>query len=466
MSFERFVEFDRRRGRALAGRTVPFAHGTAFFRDELPLVYYRNFLLVEHETDAATLAAEADTIQGEAGLQHRKVAVDGEPGRRVADGFRALGWDAIELVVMRHDGRRLDGARAEEVDAERMEPFWLAQAEGDPEEVRQLAAAHLVRREATPVRYFGVRDDGGRVVSGCELFSDGRTAQVESVETLPAHRGRGHASAVVGAAVSAAQDSGNDAVYLVAAASDWPAGWYERLGFRRVGELWDFLRTPAALRAIRLRTPRLELRLADEEELRSLGELARLGVHPPERMPFYVPWTDAAHEPGFVDDFVAHHRGTLARWSPARWTLNLIAFLDGRPVGSQALRAESFAEQAVVDSGSWLGAGQQNRGLGTEMRAAALELAFRGLGARAATSGSFEDNPQSARVSRKLGYSEVGEAVHAPRGAPIRERLYRLERGAWRSPVEVELENVEAALPLFGVTSGRSPRTGPAGHGA
>jgi RimJ/RimL family protein N-acetyltransferase len=200
------------------------------------------------------------------------------------------------------------------------------------------------------------------------------------------------------------------------------------------------------LRRLRVRTPRLELRLPTHEELLELAEVARAGIHPPERMPFYVPWTDGVQRPEFVDEFVAHHERP---WDPAAWGLHLVVFLDGRPIGDQSIRARRFAETRTVNSGSWLGQAWQNRGLGTEMRAGVLELAFHVLGAEAATSGAFEDNPQSARVSEKLGYREVGERVVAPRGTPVRERLYRIERAEWRSPVPVELEAEEDALPLF-----------------
>jgi RimJ/RimL family protein N-acetyltransferase len=204
------------------------------------------------------------------------------------------------------------------------------------------------------------------------------------------------------------------------------------------------------LGAVRVRTPRLELRLASDDELRALARVARGGVHPPERTPFAVPWTDRAQLPGFVEEFVAFHRGQLEAWNADDWNLNLVAFLAGRPVGSQSLRGERFAETRIVDTGSWLGSPWQNRGLGAEMRAGVLELAFRGLDAIAAKSGAFADNPQSARVSAKLGYREVGEATVFPRGTPVRERIFRIERAAWTSPVAVELEGVEPALPLFG----------------
>jgi RimJ/RimL family protein N-acetyltransferase len=201
----------------------------------------------------------------------------------------------------------------------------------------------------------------------------------------------------------------------------------------------------AALRALRVRTPRLELRLPSREELLELAEVARAGIHPPERMPFYVPWSDRAPLEEFPDEFVAHHEGRIAGWDDEAWSLGLVAFHEGRPVGEQSLRRAGD----VVDTGSWLGAAWQNRGLGFEMRAGALELAFRGLGFGAATSGAFVDNPQSQRVSEKLGYRVVGRSTHAPRGKPVEELKYRLERDDWRCPVAIELHGVDAVAPFM-----------------
>jgi len=77
----------------------------------------------------------------------------------------------------------------------------------------------------------------------------------------------------------------------------------------------------AALYGLRLRTPRLELRLGSREELRELARLAREGIHPPDEMPFAVAWTDRSPEPTFVDDFVEFHETTLCNWQPERWSL-------------------------------------------------------------------------------------------------------------------------------------------------
>jgi RimJ/RimL family protein N-acetyltransferase len=211
----------------------------------------------------------------------------------------------------------------------------------------------------------------------------------------------------------------------------------------------------SALYGLRLGTPRLELRLGSRAELEALAEVASAGIHPPDEMPFAVPWTDASRDPGFVSDFVAHHEQELAAWSPDAWRLNLLAFHDGAPVGSQALRGTGFSTRRTVDTGSWLGRASQGRGLGTEMRVAVLELAFGCLGARTATSGWLEGGAaQSAGVSARLGYREVGTHVEHPRGEPVVHHDLVLEAAEWSCPLAVEIEGAEPCLQLFGAAIG------------
>lgn len=195
-----------------------------------------------------------------------------------------------------------------------------------------------------------------------------------------------------------------------------------------------------------MRTPRLVLRLPTEDELVELFRVAEGGIHPPDEMPFYVPWTDDLQ----LDAFLAFHRSCWEAWRPDSWSLNLIAFLDGKPIGSQGAEAADFATTREVQTGSWLGAPYQGRGLGTEQRAGVLELAFSGLAADAAVSGSFAHNVKSQRVSEKLGYTHTGTRTLESRGEPVEHFDYRLERGNWISPLPVELKGVEPALPLFG----------------
>ena len=205
------------------------------------------------------------------------------------------------------------------------------------------------------------------------------------------------------------------------------------------------------LHALRLRTARLELRLGDRRELEALARVAVAGIHPPEEMPFAVAWTDASSEPGFVAAFVDFHEAALAGWDRDDWMLNLLAFENGAPVGTQGIGATRFALEGVVETGSWLGAAHQGRGLGTEMRAAVLEFAFGPLGAVAARSGWSEGGAgQSARVSARLGYRETGTHILRPRDEPVVHHDLLLERDEWRCPIDVELEGLGPCLPLFG----------------
>jgi predicted GNAT family acetyltransferase len=82
-------------------------------------------------------------------------------------------------------------------------------------------------------------------VSAAELYSDGRIAQIEDVATLPEHRRRGYASAVVLRVVEEALATGHDLVFLTALDDDWPKELYARLGFEEIGRSWSFLRAPA-----------------------------------------------------------------------------------------------------------------------------------------------------------------------------------------------------------------------------
>ena len=208
-----------------------------------------------------------------------------------------------------------------------------------------------------------------------------------------------------------------------------------------------------ALYGLRLRTPRLLLRLGTHEELVELARLAEQGVHPPEEMPFAIAWTDGIGKPDFVDTTVAWHERHLTDWSPESWTLNLLVWEDGDLVGTQGMLAEGFDERLAVHTGSWLGRRFQRRGVGTEMRAAVLELAFRGLGATRAESSWLEGNEGSRRVSEKLGYVEYVVGTKSPRGTPVVEHGVEIEGAAWRCPVPVEIDDLEPCFPLFGLES-------------
>ncbi|MBK9179119.1 MAG: GNAT family N-acetyltransferase [Acidimicrobiales bacterium] len=206
---------------------------------------------------------------------------------------------------------------------------------------------------------------------------------------------------------------------------------------------------------LRVRTPRLELRPPGDDELALLAGLASRGVHDPATMPFLVPWTDLP-SPRLEQGVLQYHWRARAEWAPDAWRLELGVFTGGELVGSQGLFAQRFGIVRTVETGSWLGREHQGRGIGTEMRAAVLHLAFAGLGARVAYSGAFESNAASVAVSRALGYADNGQRWVTRRAEPARELLFRLERAVWeeRRRDDITIEGLEACLELFGLAHG------------
>ncbi|QDL75721.1 N-acetyltransferase [Streptomyces malaysiensis subsp. malaysiensis] len=202
---------------------------------------------------------------------------------------------------------------------------------------------------------------------------------------------------------------------------------------------------------LRLRTPRLELRLPDIPQLDELAAAAADGVHDPAEMPFSNPWTDAPPEERGRSSF-QHVLRTIAEWRPEQWTLSLAVLHEGTVIGRQDLLATDFAVTREAETGSWLGAAHQGKGLGTEMRAAVAHLAFEGLGARSVTSGAMVENGRSLGVSRRLGYRPDGLSVVAVRGEARTLQRLRLDRAAWEEhrTTPVEIAGLEPCRPLFG----------------
>lgn len=203
---------------------------------------------------------------------------------------------------------------------------------------------------------------------------------------------------------------------------------------------------------LRVLSPRLELRYPSDRDLGGLAQAAAAGIHDPAVMPFEIPWTDAP-APELPRNALQFWWGLRSGWKPTDWTLTLAVLEEGRLVGVQDLQAKEFGVTRQVQTGSWLTRSAQGRGIGTEMRAAVLHLAFEGLGARRAVSAAFEDNPASLGVSRVLGYVENGDAVQSRRGKPVRRINLLLERAAWEGHRrgDIRLEGLTPCLPLFGL---------------
>jgi ribosomal protein S18 acetylase RimI-like enzyme len=109
---------------------------------------------------------------------------------------------------------------------------------GADETVNQLRAIERDVLRTGGKRWFGIRDDGGVLVSlGAVMVLDG-VGYVDNVVTFPEARGRGLASNVTTALIGAARGDGADHVCLFAdPTASSVVRMYERLGFRRAGML-------------------------------------------------------------------------------------------------------------------------------------------------------------------------------------------------------------------------------------
>jgi len=248
--WRRAIAFMRAVDERAAEQVVPYRWGRALINRRLNIVHDLNFLIADRfeGADASSLVAEAERIQGEAGLSHRRVNVDDQHAAdRLSSGFETLGYKPERFVIMAHrrpPDRLIDTGRVREVDwalirpAREREIATLPWAK-DPSVVQQMLAKHELTASRVHTRYFGALVDGN-VVSSCELRTEGDVAQIETVETLEAFRRRGLSRAVVSAALESA--AAYQFVFLVADANDWPQHFYRRLGFDEVGIESRFLR--------------------------------------------------------------------------------------------------------------------------------------------------------------------------------------------------------------------------------
>jgi len=215
---------------------------------------------------------------------------------------------------------------------------------------------------------------------------------------------------------------------------------------------------------LRLRAGHLELRVPTEAELPAFVALVDAGIHPPDEMPFGIPWTDLP-SPARERSSYQWWMRSRANWRVDDWVLTLGVWVGGLPAGFQDLRARDFPVLRTVGTGSWLGRSFQGKGTGKLMRQAVLTLAFDHLGAEVAESKAFVDNPASNRVSLGIGYQPDGITRSAPRGAPREQQRFRMTLEDWRARPRpaVRVDGLADCLDMFGLEpqsgAGRSSKT-------
>ncbi len=202
---------------------------------------------------------------------------------------------------------------------------------------------------------------------------------------------------------------------------------------------------------IRLTTPDLELRHLTEADLYALAAAVPADAEQDPSLTTY-PGLDAVTNRG-VGVHQSYWRAR-AGWRPESWALSFGVYQGGQLLGYQGLEGEDFPTLRTVDSSSFLTTAARSRGLGKQMRAAVLTLAFGPLGARYAITSAWSDNHASLGVSRALGYVDNGMTAHR-RGDDAGEMAHlRLTRERWLAsdwPAQVTVAGVEPCLAFFGL---------------
>ena len=193
--------------------------------------------------------------------------------------------------------------------------------------------------------------------------------------------------------------------------------------------------------AVEVVTPALTLRGASDDLLAELAPAVHAGEAMAEPAPFDDPMSLYEDDPDVrVQKWLQsiwRGRGTV---SPDLWRLYFVVVEEGRAVGVQDLVGRQFNLFGSVTTFSWLARSARGRGLGREMRAAALQLAFEGLGAAEAESEAFADNVGSNRVSASLGYEANGFAWATRRGSAVQLQRWRITRRAWSAGRREDIE--------------------------
>jgi RimJ/RimL family protein N-acetyltransferase len=202
---------------------------------------------------------------------------------------------------------------------------------------------------------------------------------------------------------------------------------------------------------VRVRTPRLEIRMPTDDDLPALLDEIVAGVHDPATMPFLKEWTDVP-SPLRERESLQWWWRQRAEWTSAKWSFSGAVFVNGSPIGVQDIAGTNFSALRSFQTGSWIGLRHQGRGIGKEMRAAILHLGFEGLGGEEAHSGAWHDNARSLGVSRALGYEPNGQDLVLRRGRPDLQVRLRLTRARWEAARrdDIVIEGLEPCLGLFG----------------
>ena len=214
----------------------------------LPHVWALNHLRLAGPVNYEQVVALAEEHLGD--LPYRQVAIEHQASAELLEApLRADGWKPDRELLMalaRPADREGDTAGVVEIgedDASDLMRLWVSD---DPKmtaaTLDQVVAATGREGRVRGARSLGIRDETGSLVAMTKLYSDGTTAQVEDVFTVPDWRNRRCARRLITRAVTMARESGHELVFIVADDDGWPKHLYSRLGFDPIGRMEMFHR--------------------------------------------------------------------------------------------------------------------------------------------------------------------------------------------------------------------------------
>jgi GNAT superfamily N-acetyltransferase len=214
----------------------------------LPQVWGLNHLRLSGSATYAQAVALSEEHLGD--LPYRQLVVEHEDSaRRLQEPLGADGWTFdrdVLMVLARPADRQSDTDGVVEVDEDAASELMRRWVADDPkmtaESLDQVIAATAREARARTSTNLGIRDEDGEPVAMTKLYTDGVTAQVEDVYTVPAWRNRGCARRLITRAVALAHEARHELVFIEADDNGWPKRLYSRLGFDPVGRIGVFHR--------------------------------------------------------------------------------------------------------------------------------------------------------------------------------------------------------------------------------
>lgn len=242
-SLDSILSFTRRTTELTADEVREIDGGWTFSTPSIEVAWGLNHVRLHSPVSFARAVAAAEQAQSH--LPYRQVMLEHGALRPELDAaFTAAGWKAERDLLMELTNppdREVDTDAV--LDVDERDQIGLARR-WTLEEAPHTPAGVLTRLEefwrreaqARGDRFLGIANDRGRgIAAKAKLRSDGATAQIEDVYTLPEARGRGFGRALVTRAVQLAQADDHGLIFIIADDAGWPKQMYAQIGFQPVG---------------------------------------------------------------------------------------------------------------------------------------------------------------------------------------------------------------------------------------